>query len=1319
MEKMTRARVAFALLCGLAVCCSVMYITADGESETALASKAAKSVYGIGGPSSVDSTDVQKAGTVFTNTPDGRMRLTDYLNNVEKEIAAEEAARKRDVAAVRAQMARNFAFNMAARKKLKKFLLAKMAANAKKAKKDLDVAMRRTQAQFAAAAKLANMRNAVNIARSKKIRKVVAANKAEAAKNLATQVAAQQRAMAALKSKVNARIDQTNKHVAANAAQIKENAKAARKALEKAVNIFDKKTANAREEAQKGRSKLGAQLAAQDKAVRQWANNKLKIVVASTAAHFRRVRAKMAADRAHADALLKSTTSRMTASLNAEKALRDSQFAKTVKDIASAKAEAKARVAAAPAGFKVGIRRLRATVDRQVAKTNARITDLSGVVEKNKLAQAKVNNNVAAEMKRMISLGNKRYQEHLKHDKELESLINKNKATTDARLDRMAAHFAQELDKVRGTMKKNRAHATHMLKKETGKLYAAIAKGEKLQAKTNAALSAQTRQARLDIQDALRAAKKDFGKRLGALHTTVVKNNKKFEKKMDKLTGIVRANAVKSAKGRAMLASVMKSNKEELKAIARGESRMAAAESKLKDLNAKTKASMNTRITAQISKYAKQAASQIEGLRLSSKEARSEMRKEMLYAVRSAAALAKSNLVAATKDAKAKFAAASNKEAAAAAKNAAARAALAGKIAADKKFAARALKDAVGGLTRSLLALKTETSKKIKKTNSKVGAYADRLAAQAKAVDAAMKANVASLSSKIAAARASVKAATGAANAASAARFGAVLKEVGAAMTAAKKASQDKFSKLYARMAAARKTADTNLKAAVVTINDKIAKQAALADSRFSKTVKDISAARKEAASEVAQARKSFSTSLAAVTAAVKDQETRLSGEIQVVSGEVLSHKASQIRVNRHTQAELKRITKLANARHSESVRARGKLRAILNENKRAAHEEVVALDGLFKGKLAKIRAQAAANSLAAARDLSSASEAMYEKLARNQLEMTAANNANSAAIASYSAKSTAAIATTKANMNGALNSLANTIAANQAHVEKGLEVLTGVIRNYKTAGAKDRALIKAQTKAMGQDMNKRIVRAIQIGEAKARRVANRARVNLAATKKALLIEISERVEATADKLFKTIQGNHKVIADNYLSFKAYAVTAEKKITEYVIKGKGKNLSSLGDLLVNVAALSSVKAKKAEGIGAGSSTLPAVFTNKKIKVANVVSKINGLVNEYAQVCNGVRMRWPMGLGKYLLLKAESSMLSKGVLQLDKVSNHAGNWVFINGRAVGLSNKLNDFESIAVRMGHYETTLAKLTAKLSGKGKKVKAFRVKPPAWPGN
>merc|ERR1711970_11905 len=447
-DKMTRARVAFALLCGLAVCCSVMYITADAgdnvEGEAVLAP--AKSVYGIGGPTSVDSTDVQKAGTVFTNTPDGRMHLTDYLNNVEKEIAAEEAARKRDVAAVRAQMDRNFAFNQAARKKLKRALLHKMAVNAKKAKDDLARAMRFVQYRFHRAAALANRRNRANIRRSKLIRARVARDKAHAAHQLRIAVKAQQRSMAAYKSAINARIAQTNKHVAVNAAQIKENAKAARKALEGAVSKFDKKVANARAEAAKGRSKLAAQLAAQDKATRQWANNKLKVVVAKTAAHFRRVRAKMAADRHHADMALKSATSRMTASLNAAKALNDKNFAKTVKDIAAAKAEAKSRVAAAKTEFKTKIN----------------------------LEQAKVNANVRAETNRMIKVGNKRYQEHLKKDRELKNLIKSNKAATDARLKAMADHYSTELDKVRATMKKNRAHASHMLAKETGKLYAAI-----------------------------------------------------------------------------------------------------------------------------------------------------------------------------------------------------------------------------------------------------------------------------------------------------------------------------------------------------------------------------------------------------------------------------------------------------------------------------------------------------------------------------------------------------------------------------------------------------------------------------------------------------------------------------------------------------------------------------------------------------------------------------------------------------------------------------------------------------------------------------
>merc|ERR1711943_174116 len=231
--------------------------------------------------------------------------------------------------------------------------------------------------------------------------------------------------------------------------------------------------------------------------------------------------------------------------------------------------------------------------------------------------------------------------------------------------------------------------------------------------------------------------------------------------------------------------------------------------------------------------------------------------------------------------------------------------------------------------------------------------------------------------------------------------------------------------------------------------------------------------------------------------------------------------------------------------------------------------------------------------------------------------------------------------------------------------------------------------------------------------------MGNQARANLDSTTQSMLVQITNTVEKYADMAFKTIAGNHQKIADNYLSLKAYAVTAKEPLADYTAKGKGKNLSSLGDLLGSIAAMSAVKPQKAEGLSA-SGELPAIFTSDKVKVDNKVTKINGMVNEFVQTCNDVRMRWPMGLGKYLLLKLEGSMTKKGVLQVDKISEKSGNWVFMNGHAVGLSNKLNDFEGLAVRMGHYEATLAKLTSSLSGKVKKPTPMKyVNPPEYKGD
>merc|ERR1711998_614629 len=331
-------------------------------------------------------------------------------------------------------------------------------------------------------------------------------------------------------------------------------------------------------------------------------------------------------------------------------------------------------------------------------------------------------------------------------------------------------------------------------------------------------------------------------------------------------------------------------------------------------------------------------------------------------------------------------------------------------------------------------------------------------------------------------------------------------KAVSGAMKAAQKRASSKFGKLYVNMSKERSRADSALSGAIKSINDGIAKQAALADSRFSKTVKNIAAARAQAAKQVSDARKTFATAIVSTVAMVKNQESRLSGEIAVVSGEVASNKAIQLRVNRRTAAELKRITKLSNDRHSASIRARGKLRALLDENKRAASEEVKALDKLFVGKLSKIRRKAMQNSEEAARDLAKQSQRQYGKLAGIQLQAQYANKNAAAAIAAYAKKSQGAIRAVKTSFGARLNTLTNDVASNARKVEAGFEVLTGVIRSHRTAGALDRKLIRAQTKAMKADMQNKISSAIEKGEARARRIADRARANLARQKRAMLI---------------------------------------------------------------------------------------------------------------------------------------------------------------------------------------------------------------------
>merc|ERR1711988_571570 len=1034
-SKTSRARIAFGLLCSLAVCCSVMYITADAqESVLSVPNGHIGSGRDTYGPRSIESVDVKKAGLVYTTTPDtlkkgkeGRERLLDFLDKVEANIAKEVAARKKDISNLRAQMAKNMEFNQAARSKMKKMLLKKMAENAKIAKDDLAKQMRWTHKKFADTAEFESKRNKATIARSKKTREIMKKNKREGAKALHNAVLTQQKALAALDAATNAKIKKTNAHIAANAAQIKENAKKARAELDSAMNRFDSKMRNVEAEAKAGRSKLAAQAAAMDKKFREYANNKIKAEAAKTAAQFHKVRDTMAKDRAHADAALAAT---------------------------SAKKEANDRVAKFRTGFKADILKLSGVVEEQTTKLNKRVTDLQQTVANNKLEQAKVNNAVDAELKRMVSVGNKRYKEHLKKDKELHSLMAKNKAEVNDSMTKMADKFYAQIGDIKKQMKKDRAHQEARLAKATQALGATMKANLEAQAKVNKELTEATRIAEVNAKKALKEAKEAWTGRFVGLRTKVKSDEQKHNSKVVKLTGIVEANAIKDAKGRAELRAVSEFNKRTMltavhQAIAKGEARAKQLESHMKDLNKKTRAELNTKITTEISVLSKKIHTKVNELQLMTKAARAQMKAEIMEALKDEAKLAKSNLKKVIAWSEGEFTKLNNGLAAEAKKSAGERAALKAKIAADKKTITGQINNAVAAQAASLEALTNNNRAAIKKTNKSLTAHAEQMIKNAEEVEKQMAANTAAIKSSLEAARKAADTQLGAVSAASVSRYNAVVKAVEDGIDEATKKADKRFVATYKTMAENRKHHDEALAAGVSELNDKIASAAALEDARFSKTVKDLDAAKKKAREDVMDARKMMLAGIAQAKETAKAAEDAMNDQVQKVSQQIISDKAAQLRVNEKVAAEMKRLEKFSNDAHTE--------------NKKAAAEEVAAL---FKaGDKALTAAGSALNANLAEfkSDLTDATEELYGDLNAFDKGTMGVIAGAEATLKTKKAAVAAKLASAEKTFGSKLNSLANAITANAKWYEGKMKDVTGVVYDWKKAAGADRKAIEME----------------------------------------------------------------------------------------------------------------------------------------------------------------------------------------------------------------------------------------------------------------
>merc|ERR1711881_251134 len=494
-------------------------------------------------------------------------------------------------------------------------------------------------------------------------------------------------------------------------------------------------------------------------------------------------------------------------------------------------------------------------------------------------------------------------------------------------------------------------------------------------------------------------------------------------------------------------------------------------------------------------------------------------KRQILYAVRSAAALAKRNLKRVVTWPNKEFLGLHKKLSSTNAKNAAARGELEDEIKHQKKQASRALRDAVGAQARALLALKEETAKGIKKTNTRVDAYGRAVEKHAKEVAAQMKANVDAIQKKVSAARAANVKQLKATDKASAARHDAALKFIESSLSRARKENDKKFGKAYAKMGKNRAAQDRALARAVGGFNDALAKRSALEDARFRKTVKNIAWGKELAWKEAQNARKKFTMDIYALTASVKNQESRLTGEIAVVSSMVISNRAAQIRVNKRTNAELNRVIRLADRRFSSSKRARGKLKELFNKNKIVAAQEIKDLRKSSDAKLKKLRAFMAQLRREAAKDLTGATKAVYARMAAQQAEQLNTNRKLSHTLAMAKTSTAAALASAKAEFQSRFNTLVNTVTANDKKYEKGLQHITGVAHDWKTKSAADRRNLETEVKGMGADLNKAITRAVQLGEAKAKVVLDRANSHMSAMRKALQLEIAERVERMADNV--------------------------------------------------------------------------------------------------------------------------------------------------------------------------------------------------------
>merc|ERR1711981_799119 len=162
------------------------------------------------------------------------------------------------------------------------------------------------------------------------------------------------------------------------------------------------------------------------------------------------------------------------------------------------------------------------------------------------------------------------------------------------------------------------------------------------------------------------------------------------------------------------------------------------------------------------------------------------------------------------------------------------------------------------------------------------------------------------------------------------------------------------------KMAKNRHDIDMALKQATMRFEASLNAQKALESKRYAQTVKNIAAAKADAARKVAAAKTEFKVGLLQLSSTVKSQVAKVNARIDHTAGVVRSNRAAQAKVNANVNAEMGRMVKLGNKRYKEHLKHDVELQKLIAKDQATTNRKMNRMAMQFNQALSSVRKQLA-----------------------------------------------------------------------------------------------------------------------------------------------------------------------------------------------------------------------------------------------------------------------------------------------------------------------------------------------------------------------